>query len=134
GKRGVLPRAIRDRSVSACEPAFWSERSLTGRGAGGSQADPAPAAACPSPQAGIEGRPGRSRRPMATASRSRAPAGAKSRPRAPLAAMAAADAARSWGVPALALAVIAPLVVLSAAGALGTAGTLARPVAAAPVP
>src|SRR5881296_2699087 len=67
---------------------------------------------------------------MATASRSRAPAAAKQRPRVPLAAMAAADAARSWGVPALALAVIGLLVVLSAAGALGTAGALAGTVAA----
>ena len=40
---------------------------------------------------------------MATASRSRAPAAAKQRPRVPLAALAAADAARSWGVPVLAL-------------------------------
>ena len=68
---------------------------------------------------------------MATASRSRAPAAAKQRPRVALAAVAAADAARSWGVPALALAVIAVLAVLSAAGALGTAGALAGTVAAA---
>src|SRR3989441_11767937 len=67
---------------------------------------------------------------MATASRSRAPAAAK-RPRVPLAALAAADAARSWGVPVLALAVIVLLVVLSAVGALATAGALAGTVAAA---
>src|SRR5439155_116394 len=71
------------------------------------------------------------RRPMATASRSRAPAGAKSRPRAPLAAMPAADAARSWGVPALALAVITFLAALSAAGTVGSAAALAGTVAAA---
>src|SRR3989441_9213574 len=67
---------------------------------------------------------------MATASRSRAPAAAK-RPRVPLAALAAADAARSWGVPVLALAVIALLTALSAAGAVGTAAALAGTVAAA---
>src|SRR5256885_508233 len=76
-------------------------------------------------------RPGRSRRPMATASRSRAPAATKQRPRVPLAALAAADAARSWGVPVLALAVIALLTALSAGGAVGTAAALAGTVAAA---
>src|SRR6266446_3512401 len=68
---------------------------------------------------------------MATASRSRAPAAAKQRPRVPLAALAAADAARSWGVPVLALAVIALLTALSAAGVVGTAAALAGTVAAA---
>src|SRR5207245_5703975 len=53
------------------------------------------------------------------------------RPRVPLAALAAADAARSWGVPVLALAVIALLIALSAAGAVGTAAALAGTVAAA---
>src|SRR2546425_8463117 len=67
---------------------------------------------------------------MATASRSRAPAAAK-RPRVPLAALAAADAARSWGVPVLALAVIALLTALAATGAVGTAAALAGTVAAA---
>ncbi len=68
---------------------------------------------------------------MATASRSRAPAATKQRPRVPLAALAAADAARSWGVPVLALAVIALLTALSAGGAVGTAAALAGTVAAA---
>ena len=45
--------------------------------------------------------------------------------------MAAADAARSWGVPALALAVIAFLAALSAAGTVGSAAALAGTVAAA---
>ncbi|HYY05005.1 MAG TPA: hypothetical protein VE997_00405 [Candidatus Limnocylindria bacterium] len=49
----------------------------------------------------------------------------------PLAALAAADAARSWGVPALALAAAALLIALSAAGTIGTAAALAGTVAAA---
>jgi hypothetical protein len=68
---------------------------------------------------------------MATASRSPAPAAAKQRPRVPLAALAAADAARSWGVPAVALAAVALLIALSAAGTIGTAAALAGTVAAA---
>src|SRR2546428_9367618 len=67
---------------------------------------------------------------MAPPSRSRAPAAAR-RPRAPLAALAAADAARSWGVPVLALVAIGLLIGLAAAGAVGTAVALAGTVAAA---
>src|SRR3989475_5123351 len=67
---------------------------------------------------------------MATVSRSRAPAAAKQRPRVPLAALAAADAARSSGVPVLALPAVALLTALSAAGAVGTAAALAGTVAA----
>src|SRR5690349_8635328 len=68
---------------------------------------------------------------MATAPRSHAPAATKQRPRAPLAAMAAADVARDWGVPGLAVGTIAILILLSTMEVIGGAGALAGTIAAA---